>query len=158
QLLGLDDLVGDTRYLVNRDRLRSAVELEARFAERFLTRTAEEWFAIGLEQRMPFVVVPSMADLLESPEHRRRNAFVTLRHGERTYEAPGSPLRLASTPPRSGGAVPAAGADALAWKHDDDAAVRPMPPPVAAPPERPLAGLRVVDLSMGWAGPHATRH
>ena len=155
QLLGLDDLVGDQRYLINRDRLRNGDELERRFAPRFLTRTAEEWFAIGLEQRMPFVVVPTMAELLASPEHRRRGVFVTLKHGERTYEAPGSPLRLATTPPKAGGTVPAAGAHELAWTGKS---VEPQAAPAASSAERPLAGLRVIDLSMGWAGPHATRH
>jgi crotonobetainyl-CoA:carnitine CoA-transferase CaiB-like acyl-CoA transferase len=154
QLLGLDDLIGDARYLVNRDRLRGAVVLEQRFAERFLTRTAEEWFAIGLDQRMPFVVVPNMADLLASPEHRRRMVFAQLTHGSRRYEVPGSPLRLASTPPKAGGAVPAAGAHPLAWTAETP----DRPPQPAAPVDRPLTGLRVIDLSMGWAGPHATRH
>lgn len=155
QLLGIEHLIGDSRYLVNRDRLRSGEELEALFADRFMTRTADEWFAIALEQRMPFVVVPAMSELLATPEHRRRGAFVELQHSDRTYEVPGSPLRLASTPPRRGGTVRPVGADALAWKGAAD----PRPAPRgSATGGRPLAGMRIVDLSMGWAGPHATRH
>ena len=34
----------------------------------------------------------------------------------------------------------------------------PAPAAVSANPKRPLEGLRIVDLSMGWAGPLATRH
>lgn len=158
QLLGLDDLIGDPRYLVNRDRLRSAVELEKRFADRFLTRTADEWFAIGLEQRMPFVVVPSMADLLASPEHRRRRVFARLSHGDRTYEAPASPLRLASSPPKAGGTVPSAGSDELAWANGRDARPAAATGLPAASADGPLTGTRIIDLSMGWAGPNATRH
>jgi hypothetical protein len=41
-----------------------------------------------LEHRLPFVVVPTMADLLCSPEHRRRGSFVPVRHGARSYEVP----------------------------------------------------------------------
>ena len=157
QLLGLDDLIGDPAYATNRDRLPLAELLEARFAPRFLERTAQEWFAIALEQRLPFVVVPDMADLLTGPAYRRAGTFVPIRHGERSYEAPGSPLRLIGTPPRQGGDVPALGAGRLAWSRDALARTVGARVP-AAPAGRPLAGVRVVDLAMGWAGPQATRH
>src|SRR5690606_162231 len=105
----------DPQYAVNRDRLRNARKLEERFAPKFLEKTAEEWFQIGLELRLPFVVVPDMAGLLAEEEFRRRAAFETISHGERTYEAPSSPLRLERTPPRRGGRVPAPGEHEPVW-------------------------------------------
>ena len=157
QMLGMPDLAGDPRFAINRGRLRDADEIEARFAPRFLERTAEEWFALALEQRMPLVVVPDMADLLTSHEHRRRNTFVPVTHGGRSYEMPVSPLRLSATPPRAGGAVPALGEGKRQWRTRSASAM-PAPAAASANPKRPLEGLRIVDLSMGWAGPLATRH
>lgn len=156
ELLRMPDLIGDPRYLVNRDRIVVADELQARFEPVFLERTAEEWFELALEHRLPFVVVPTMAALLANKEHRRRNAFMTVEHGGRRYEMPSSPLRLTRTPPRSGGTVPSLGDADLAAQV---AAWSPRPAgAVAASRALPLEGVRVVDLSMGWAGPHATRH
>ena len=75
RMLGLDELGTDTRFVERTGRLTNADELEARFAPRFLERTAQEWFALALEQMFPLVVVPSISDLLACPEHRRREAF-----------------------------------------------------------------------------------
>ena len=153
-LLGVPDLAIDPAYAINRGRLSNADVIEARFAPQFLQRTAEEWFDLALEHRLPFVVVPTMADLLASPEHRRRGSFVPVQHGARTYEVPRSPLRLTVTPPKAGGTVPALGNGAPRWKQQR----RENTTANGARGQLPLAGMRVVDLSMGWAGPQATRH
>ena len=153
ELLGLQDLIGDPRYAVNRDRIKVADELQARFEPVFLQRTAQEWFEIALEHRLPFVVVPDMADLLADAEHRRRSAFVPVRHGDKSYEMPASPHRLTRSPPRQGGRIPALGETTMTW-----AQARVAPPAKSTAGDKPLAGIRVADLSMGWAGPHATRH
>lgn len=154
-LLGVPELASDPKYAINRGRLLEADKIEAKIAPQFLTRSAEEWFELGLEHRLPFAVVPTMAGLLSTSEHRRRASFVEIRHGGLSYEAPRSPLRLRSTPPRLGGAVPAKGSSAPRWQEQRriDGPLQPLPDGA-----RPLTGLRVVDLSMGWAGPHATRH
>jgi len=154
-LLDVADLASDPAYAVNRGRLANADVIEVRFAPQFLQRSAEEWFALALQHRLPFVVVPTMADLLCSPEHRRRGSFVPVRHGARAYEVPRSPLRLTVTPPKAGGIVPALGEGAPRWGDEP----RREPTRAQAAPERlPLEGMRIVDLSMGWAGPQATRH
>lgn len=158
KLLGIDEIGSDPQYAVNRDRLRNADRLEGCFKSRFLEKTADEWFRIALELRLPFVVVPDMDAVLKDNEHRRRGAFEEIVHGGRTYEAPGSPLRLGCTPPRRGGKVPKPGEHRASWLRG----------PGSKPPSNramsgesvslPLEGVRVVDLSMGWAGPNATRH
>lgn len=155
-MLGLDDLGRDSRFVERTGRLQDADELEARFAHRFLEKTAEEWFDLALQKMLPLVVVPSIDDLLASPEHRRREVFETVRHGSRTHEQPASPLRLQGTPPLRGGSVPAACADDPRWR--DSSVARADVPLDSGPARAPLAGVRVVDLAMGWAGPLATRH
>jgi len=164
-LLDIEDIGADPQYALNRDRLRDADSIEACFAPKFLEKTAEEWFELALEARLPFVVVPDMAGVLAHPEHRRRGAFEAIQQGTLRYEAPSSPLRLEQTPPQRGGKVPSTGEHAATWLSALDKDRSPLPPSGRGEealdtqaPSRPLEGLRVVDLSMGWAGPMATRH
>ena len=91
------------------ERLARADALEARFVPRFLDRTAEEWFALGLELRLPFAIVPDMKQVLEWPVFRDRKAIVPIRWADRTVEAPGSPFHLTRTPANFGGTVPELG-------------------------------------------------
>ncbi|WP_288253246.1 CoA transferase [uncultured Hydrogenophaga sp.] len=152
-LLGVDELGNDPRYVERTGRLNHADELEARFKDRFLSKTAQEWFALALEHMLPMVVVPGIDELLDTPEHRRRQVFEAVRQGEKTHEQPACPLRLQATPPLRGGAVPQAGQHAPAWLERAPVEAR-----AADAARAPLDGIRVVDLSMGWAGPLATRH
>jgi crotonobetainyl-CoA:carnitine CoA-transferase CaiB-like acyl-CoA transferase len=89
--------------------------------------------------------------VLEWPVFRDRKAIVPIRMGDRTVEAPGSPFHLTRTPANFGGTVPKIG------EHDGTIAPRQVAAP-AATKARPLEGLRIVDLSMGWAGPICTRN
>jgi len=173
-LMGMPELGRDPHHIMGGERLARADALEARFIPRFLDRTAEEWFALGLELRLPFAIVPDMAQVLSWPVFRDRKAIVPITVGERTVEAPGSPFHLTATPPNFGGRVPEVG------EHNASCSSYSSPPlggearrggndvrgPLSPPlplagersRERPLAGLRIVDLSMGWAGPICTRN
>jgi crotonobetainyl-CoA:carnitine CoA-transferase CaiB-like acyl-CoA transferase len=153
-LLGMPDLAKEARFSLNTDRLKQAAELDALFGPVWLTRTAEEWFALGLEHKLPMAVVPTMAELLEQRIHRERGAFVPVRVGEAAFEAPVLPQHLTRTPPRAGGAAPLACKDSAAWSVP--ASGRPTGP--APDGSLPLEGLRIVDLTMGWAGPTGARH
>lgn len=163
EMLDLPGLADDPEHIVALDRLRHADRLEAVFAPRLLQRTAQEWFEEALRRRLPFAVVPEMARLLETPTHRARDAFAAITLGAARFEGPTLPQRLERTPPLAAGRAPLAG--------EDDA----LPPPPPRPsgehplgkhpvgkhplgePGLPLAGLRIIDLSMGWAGPLCTR-
>ena len=186
-LLGMPDLGRHPDWVMGPERLPKADALEARFRPRLLERTAAEWFALGLENRLPFAIVPDMGELLSMPVFRERGAIVPIDFGDRTVEAPGTPFHLTVTPAHHGGAVPRVG------QHTDDylppegegapkgrmgdvgaASVSPGDSAsVAASPFRrfapsspsggrvsvlPLTGMRIIDLSMGWAGPTVTRH
>ena len=150
-LLGMPDLGRHPQYVMGGERLAHADELEARFVPRFLDRTAEEWFTSGLELRLPFAIVPNMEEVLGWPVFRDRKAIVPIKMGDRTVEAPGSPFHLTRTPPNFGGTVPEFG-------EHDGAIVPRQAPASTATKSRPLEGLRIVDLSMGWAGPICTRN
>jgi crotonobetainyl-CoA:carnitine CoA-transferase CaiB-like acyl-CoA transferase len=166
ELLGMPDLGRHPQHVMGPERLAHADELEARFVPRFLDRTAEEWFAAGLELRLPFAIVPDMKQVLEWPVFRDRKAIVPIRMGDRTVEAPGSPFHLTRTPANFGGRVPELGehntnchperSEGPFLKPQRSFALRAQDDKVRA--DRPLAGLRIVDLSMGWAGPICTRN
>jgi crotonobetainyl-CoA:carnitine CoA-transferase CaiB-like acyl-CoA transferase len=151
RLMGMAELGRDPHHVMGGERLARADALEARFIPRFLDRTAEKWFALGLEHRLPFAIVPDMKEVLTWPVFRDRKAIVPIAVGGRTVEAPGTPFHLTKTPPNFGGKVPELG------EHDASIAPRATPT-VARATGRPLEGLRIVDLSMGWAGPICTRN
>ena len=148
-MLGLDDLGADPALTTGLERTPRAAALEARFLPKLRERDAAEWFAEALKRRLPIVPVPELAALRASEEFRARGAVVDIAAGGRRFASIGSPLRLLRTPPRRGGAVPELGTAAPT--------ARPAPSPGRDDGRPMLAGLRVVDLSMGWAGPLASR-
>jgi len=148
-MLGLDDLGADPALATGLERNGHADVLEARFLPKLLERTVAAWFAEALERRLPIVPVPEMPGVLDNREFRERGAIVPVTVGGRSLSGCGSPLRLTRTPPRRGGVVPRLGSATIARR-------------TAIPPGKPdgkpmLDGLRIVDLSMGWAGPLASR-
>jgi crotonobetainyl-CoA:carnitine CoA-transferase CaiB-like acyl-CoA transferase len=153
-MLGMPDLAKERRFSLNTDRLAAAKEIDALFQPVWATKTAEEWFELALQYKLPMAVVPTMEELLEQSVHRERGAFVPVRIGDEAFEAPRLPQVLTLTPPLSGGTAPLAGEDHPIWSVPTLA----KPSAHAAQGTGALAGLRIVDLTMGWAGPTAARH
>jgi crotonobetainyl-CoA:carnitine CoA-transferase CaiB-like acyl-CoA transferase len=154
-MLGLTEMRNDERFAMGVDRLQHVEEIEARFIPKLKERNADHWFAEGLKRRIPIVPVPSMADLIASEERRTRNAVRPVSIGTENGMMPGSMLRLRETPPQAGGRVPDVG-EAQNVKNAIRASATPQP---ASPrkTQLPLEGVRIVDFSMGWAGPLCTR-
>lgn len=157
-MTGRPDLGADKRYATSPGRMAAEAALDAIFIPLLAERSSAEWFEAGLQHRLALVIVPSTAELLTQHVHRDRGAFVPVTIGDATFEAPILPQRLGEGGPLRGGRAP------LAGEHDAlfPAAAPPSPQPVAPdeprdPAAMPLAGVRIVDLTMGWAGPLATR-
>ena len=123
---------------------------------RRVERPASEWFRRALELRLPLVEVPGLDTALRSEVFRERQAIIPVRVGGRVVEAPGPPMRLTATPPRLGGDVPPLGQGRGQFAAPRIPVRLPESPPVAG--RLPLDGIRIIDLSMGWAGPLCTRH
>jgi crotonobetainyl-CoA:carnitine CoA-transferase CaiB-like acyl-CoA transferase len=137
QWRGLCDLVGlpqwadDPRFRSSRDRVVHADVIDEALGRIFPTRPTDYWLIAGQRLRIPLAPIPRHVELLETPHWTERGSFASL-PGAVDVRAPGLPFRMAF-----------------------DGGVRAVPRSVAA---SPLAGLRVIDFSMGWAGPLCTRH
>ena len=171
RLLELPELAAEPRYTVSLERLADADLLDSRIAPALLQRTAEEWFHLGQKGRVPLAMVPTVVELLASEQFQHRRAFLDFEIAGHTFAAPAIPFRLSRTPAREGGAAAKLGAHGpdfvrrAAARHSRSETQRTSPnrPATTAAGrcvDRPslLEGIRVVDLTMGWAGPLAARH
>jgi len=139
EILGRPDLAADPGLATIHLRAERADELEAILDDRFRERTAHEWAAIAREKKVPLVVVPDAGDLAAHPVFRARGSITPLAKWP-DIVAPGSPLKVAAPAASTGRASAGEGEGARHGAAD-----------------APLAGLRVADFSMGWAGPISTR-
>lgn len=157
--LGRPDIAGNPRY-AGSERVRLSAEVSAAFAEAVRERPVAELFHEGQTWRLPFGLIPSIAELLELPPHRERGFFVSLDHPVAgVVEVPGIPFKSTATQP-----VPFR--PPLLGEHNNEVLTdRAEPPtwPLAAlhsDSDRnpsPLAGLKIVDLTMFFSGPLATQ-
>ena len=134
ELIGRPDLGVDKQLWVTLQRMERADELDLVLGPVFKTRSAREWLEEGQKRRIPLAPVPSLADLVETPHWQARNSFAPIPETTGAV-GPTMPFRIQQLPQRS------------APERLDNAAA-----------DLPLAGIRVLDLSMGWAGPLAARH
>ncbi len=117
-------------------------ELTAKLYVFFSGYTQAEIRSLSLTSRVPFGVVTTPADLLAAPTPADRGFWDEVRSAAGgTVRVPGRPF------------------PGFAWNADsknDIAAEATVTASTSAVPLLPLAGLRVLDLTMMWAGPFAT--
>ncbi len=122
-------------------RLQHADEVDALLAPAMARRATAEWVAEGLARRIPIVAMPPPDQLPAQEQWRLRGSFAPL-------------------------AGPGVAAPVLPFRFEHDGILPPGQPcqpepnqqgPGRRPAEGPLHRVRVVDFSMGWAGPLATR-
>ncbi len=150
----LSELHDDPALVLGEDRLLKTDEIERQFKPRLKARTAQEWFEEGLKRKIPIVPVPEISDLLQEVEKNAIGAIVPVRLGEEEGLTTGSVQRLTLTPPRRGGKVPAPGEQqAFANIRTHPSLAAPGTSGCIDPGRQPLHGIRVIDFTMGWAGP-----
>ncbi|WP_088624663.1 CaiB/BaiF CoA-transferase family protein [Oceanicola sp. 22II-s10i] len=126
--------------------------LEPMIEAELAKKTAEEWFELGLIHKVPLAIMPEVRDLKGLKLHRERDSFGTVTVGDKTFDAPILPTALRGTPPVRHGTAPLPGsADTGTLPQHQRLA------PAERAGGRPLEGLRILDLTMGWAGPMSVR-
>lgn len=163
RFLGRPDILEDPRY-AGRERIRFADEIREAFAEAVRDRTAEAIFHEGEIWRVPFGLVPDLGGIVAMPPHVERGFFVTLDHPVAGRVAvPGVPFKSTATDPRPF-RPPLLGEHTQEVLAEVAAATSAAAPAVAGARggsngrhPAPLAGLRIVDLSMFFSGPLATQ-
>jgi crotonobetainyl-CoA:carnitine CoA-transferase CaiB-like acyl-CoA transferase len=131
-LIGLPDLAREPRFATTDLRLAASYELDGLLGPALAKLKTAAMVEEGQRRRLPLAPVPTMAEVLATPHWRARGSFVPVDGG--AFEAPGLPFRLHHRPIEEG--------------------TRRRRPEG----QGPLAGVRVLDLSMGWSGPLAARH
>ncbi|MFT3852834.1 MAG: CoA transferase [Ilumatobacteraceae bacterium] len=106
----------------------------------FMDKTKDELLALGLANKVPIGVVSTPTDLI----------------GREGLEVRGA------LEPCGGATVPSRPFGGFGWRPSDEPSASvewaPRPAATGARGRLPLEGVRVVDLSMMWAGPFATLH
>lgn len=129
-LIGRDDLADQPTYATSYERLMHADEIDEILIPVIRSRPTADWIADGMAKRIPMAPMVTPGDLPHQEHWRHRRAFSGFSPAGAL--APAGPARSRF----DGHRVPR-------WESTAAAG--------------PLSGLRVLDFSMGWAGPWATR-
>ncbi len=135
-------------------------EIREIFCEALENKTAEELFHEAQKWRVPFGLVPSLPELFEMAPHLERGFFQEIESSDSsTYQVPGIPFKSENTETELKRAP-------LLGEHTEEVISR-LDGPEQVIIERegtgeelnplPLTGIRVVDLSMFFAGPVAAQ-
>lgn len=162
-LVGAPELFNDPRFRSSEERSNNADTLDDLLIPLFAKRPALEWFHDAQARRVPFALVPTMAELATLDHFQERGVVARFEHPDLgVFSAPVIPWKLAGTPLKQGGVAPRLGQHTkhvLGSFNDQETVQRDNPkgnPHTEGP--SPLRDVRIVDLTMGWSGPLATRH
>lgn len=177
-MLGRPEWRSDPRLATPILRLRNRDVIDADLLPWLAARTVDEAVHEAQKHKLPFAPVGNAATLLASEHLAARSYWQEVVHpGIGPVRQPGLPFRVVGEPSRPPLPAPSPGstsADRVArrWRRTIDEAYRPAedvawrrPGRTAATtaaaavgePRLPLYGVRVVDLTMAWAGPMTTR-
>ncbi len=156
-LIGRPDLADDERFVHAGERAKAIDTIRSATAEFTLDRTVAEIVEIAAAMRIPVTPVGTGETVTGFDQLVHRDVFVTNADG---LPQPRPPYRISGVDGWEPGAVPAideigdcAGGRAH-WADGEEALQGHR---TAGDASRPLAGLRVVDLTAFWAGPIATQ-
>ena len=164
QALDLQAQAADPQLATRELRFARLDEVERVLCAALASRSADDWAAVGRQYRVPIVPVPDAPGILSHPVFGVRQSLAELVVGGVHLQVPRTPFGLSATPIATTLTAAALPADRV--DHVDAPAASPSvtlasaespPAPNNGPAAPPLQGLTLVDFSMGWAGPLASR-
>jgi crotonobetainyl-CoA:carnitine CoA-transferase CaiB-like acyl-CoA transferase len=134
-------------------------EVESAYAAWLQTMPKRDAVAVAQAAGLLAGAVYTVADVLRDPHFQARQVWDTIAHPKTgPLQYPGRPFVLSRSPQRPPQHAPLlnehAATLAAPWPQD---AVRQTRHPQAAPLGLPLAGVRVAEITVVWAGPHVTQ-
>ena len=128
-------------------------EIFERVRSWFECRTRQEVYTEAQAWRIPAAPVDTVEQRLEDPQLNARHFFLDQEIDGRRVKTPRVPYLIDGLTPVERGPVEAAAVAAVATV----AGVAPGPvAPDGEPPGLPFDGIRIIDLTWFWSGPHAT--
>jgi crotonobetainyl-CoA:carnitine CoA-transferase CaiB-like acyl-CoA transferase len=99
QAAGVEELVRDSRFRSNADRVKHAADLRAVLAPAMAERTGAEWIETLRSAGVPAGRIDSVRDVCEHPQVIARDMVVELEHPEAgPIRVTGVPIKLSETP------------------------------------------------------------
>lgn len=148
QVLENETLASDAGLATREQRFLRIDEVEAVMREALKGRTPQEWAERGRKYKVPMVVVPNAAGILDHPIFKARQSLATFEQDGVSYQVPRTPFGLTRSPTSLElDAARQAPAKQKSTEGEDG----------KADPSSLLEDITVVDFSMGWAGPLASR-
>ena len=97
--IGKPELLDQSNYLRNQDRVKYRQELVALLSEYFLSNTAKHWVDAIHAMKVPVGVINSVADALDEPQIQYRKMVVNIPHTDNPdFNVIGSPIKMTGTP------------------------------------------------------------
>ncbi len=149
RLIG-DEIADDPRFIDPTQRQEFDDELLAHVMAFMIERTKDELVALSPVHRVPFGAVRTPRELLHDEAYAQRGFFDRLRLAD--DDASEASIMVPGRPFPGLGWVPAGDPSPEPSVHWPRATDRH-----PSPPALPLAGIRILDLTMMWAGPYATK-
>jgi crotonobetainyl-CoA:carnitine CoA-transferase CaiB-like acyl-CoA transferase len=161
ELIGMPDLLADERFRTSAARLQHRDELMAIFMSWASEQHKKEVYDRAGRMRAPVSYVHNLQDLRDSPQLAARSFWQSI--DGLTY--PGPPFRMSDSPAHIDRAPPLGeGVGSGEWGVRQEGGDALMPSrhaahdsPLPTPHSLPLATVRILDLTMVWAGPYGTR-
>lgn len=150
--LGLDDLIEDPRFITEQERLAHWDEFIAELQAHLGDRPVDEVLAAGQKEKVIVAKAVSPLQLGSDPQLLARGFWE--RCGEGPLPRLGPMLGFSDTPQADHGGAPLRAAAQLTWRDADRTGLAATS---VMPRQRPLQGVRVLDLTTAWSGPMATR-